>query len=38
MIIERKYGALPVVDDDNKVVGMISAIDLLRAFHDVAKG
>ncbi len=34
MILDRKYGALPVIDADGRLVGMISAIDLLRAFHD----
>lgn len=37
LIIEHKYGALPVIDDDQKLVGIISVIDLLRAFHDVDK-
>ncbi|MBW2290687.1 MAG: CBS domain-containing protein [Deltaproteobacteria bacterium] len=37
VIIEHRYGALPVVDDDHNLVGMISAIDLLRAFHDLDK-
>ena len=30
--IERKYGALPVVDTNGRLVGMISAVDMLRAF------
>ncbi|MBW2714027.1 MAG: CBS domain-containing protein [Deltaproteobacteria bacterium] len=34
LIIEHRCGALPVVDDHSKVVGMISATDCLRAFHD----
>ncbi len=36
-IIAHRYGALPVVDDDQKLVGIISAVDLLRAFHDSDK-
>ncbi|MDP6981213.1 MAG: CBS domain-containing protein [Myxococcota bacterium] len=35
VILDHKYGALPVVDNDQKLVGMISAMDLLRAFHDI---
>lgn len=38
VILEHRYGALPVVDDDHNLVGMISAVDLLRAFHDLDKG
>lgn len=32
VLIDRKYGALPVVEAE-KLVGIVSAIDLLRAFH-----
>ncbi|MCB9778814.1 MAG: CBS domain-containing protein [Alphaproteobacteria bacterium] len=32
--VEHKYGALPVVDDAGRVVGMLSAYDLLAAFQD----
>ncbi len=38
VILDHKYGALPVVDTDQRLVGMISAMDLLRAFHDIDKG
>ncbi|MCP4036585.1 MAG: CBS domain-containing protein [bacterium] len=38
VMIDHKYGALPVVDDDHRLIGMISAIDLLRAFHDADRG
>ena len=31
LFIERHYGALPVIDDNGKLVGMLSAFDLLRA-------
>jgi acetoin utilization protein AcuB len=37
MLLERRFGALPVVDADDKLVGMISAVDLLRAFGDSLK-
>jgi acetoin utilization protein AcuB len=33
-LLQRRYGALPVVDETGKLVGMLSAIDLLRAFKD----
>jgi acetoin utilization protein AcuB len=35
LIMEHRCGALPVINDEQKVVGMISATDCLRAFHDV---
>ena len=38
IILDRKFGALPVVDDDHKLVGLISSIDLLRAFRDSDAG
>ncbi len=34
VLIDRKYGALPVVES-GKLVGIVSAIDLLRAFHRI---
>ena len=34
ILLERRYGALPVVDESGNLVGMISAVDLLRAFRD----
>lgn len=30
------YGALPVVDDDRRLVGILSVYDLLRAFDEMA--
>ena len=34
ILIEKRYGALPVVNAEHRVIGMISAVDLLRAFRD----
>jgi len=34
IFVMRKHGALPVVDDAGKLVGVVSAHDLLRAFRD----
>lgn len=34
LFVEKKFGALPVVDESGKLVGILSAIDLLRAFRD----
>lgn len=33
-LLQHRYGALPVVDDAGKLVGMLSAVDLLRAFKE----
>ncbi len=33
-VLKHRIGALPVVGAQRKVVGMISAVDLLRAFSD----
>jgi acetoin utilization protein AcuB len=35
LIHEKKVGAFPVVDDNNKLVGILSVRDLLRAFTNV---
>jgi acetoin utilization protein AcuB len=35
LIEDRKVGAFPVVDDDHKLVGILSVRDLLRAFINV---
>jgi acetoin utilization protein AcuB len=32
VIYEKKIGGMPVVDDDNKVVGVMTVTDLLNAF------
>ncbi|MCA9539411.1 MAG: CBS domain-containing protein [Myxococcales bacterium] len=34
LLIEHRFGALPVLDKGENLVGIISAIDLLRAFAD----
>lgn len=34
ILVEKKYGALPVVSD-GVLVGIVSDIDLLRVFHDM---
>jgi acetoin utilization protein AcuB len=33
-LLKRKIGALPVVDEDGRLAGILSAVDLLRAFHE----
>jgi acetoin utilization protein AcuB len=35
LLEKKKVGSLPVVDDDNRIVGIISVRDLLRAFIEV---
>lgn len=37
LLVERRFGALPVLDGQ-RLVGMISAVDLLRAFRDHLAG
>jgi acetoin utilization protein AcuB len=34
LFIDRKFGALPVVGEDGELVGILSAVDLLRACRD----
>ena len=34
ILLDRRIGALPVVDDGGSLVGILSAVDLLRAYHD----
>ncbi len=34
ILLDGNFGALPVVDDGGRLVGMISAVDMLRAFRD----
>jgi acetoin utilization protein AcuB len=35
IIRERRFGALPVLNKDDELVGVLSAIDLVRALEDV---
>lgn len=35
LLLEHHFGALPVLDKEQKIVGMLSAIDLLRALEDL---
>lgn len=35
LMLQNKVGALPVVDNDRRVVGIISEIDLLRILRDL---
>ena len=37
IMADNKVGALPVVDKDNKLVGILSAIDILRVFSKIEK-
>jgi len=30
VMVDLKYGAIPIVDDENKLVGIVSEIDILR--------
>ncbi len=32
LMLEEKFGAVPVVDDDDRVIGIVSYVDLLREF------
>ena len=34
VMLERKYGAMPVVDGEGRAIGVLSVIDVLRAFWD----
>ncbi|MGZ8956100.1 MAG: CBS domain-containing protein [Methylovulum sp.] len=37
IMADNKVGALPVVDKDSKLVGIISATDILRVFSKIEK-
>ncbi len=37
LMTEHKIGALPVVDKDNKLVGILSSTDILRVFSKIEK-
>jgi len=34
LVLKHRIGALPVVGEGRKLLGMISAVDMLRAFHE----
>lgn len=34
ILVSRKYGALPVVDADARLVGILTTVDVLAAFRD----
>jgi len=34
IFVDHKYGALPVVDAGGRLVGVLSSVDMLRAFRD----
>jgi CBS domain-containing protein len=36
-MIAGKIGSLPVVDEDGKLVGLLTETDCLRCFHDLLK-
>ncbi len=38
LFLKHRFGALPVVNADNRLAGIISAFDVLRAFADTQKG
>lgn len=38
VMLDRRYGALPVLDKEENLVGVISAIDLLRALAELLDG
>lgn len=35
VFLDRRYGALPVLNKDEELVGILSAVDLLRALADL---
>ena len=34
VFVKRRFGALPVVDEEGRMVGMLSPLDVIRAYHD----
>ena len=36
-LVTEKFGCLPVVDKDGKLVGLLTETDCLRCFHDLLK-
>ena len=37
-MIKYRYGAMPVLDDEGQVVGILTAVDMLRALRDKLNG
>lgn len=37
IFLDRRYGTLPVLNKDENLVGMLSPLDILRAFEDVTE-
>ncbi|NOZ73517.1 MAG: CBS domain-containing protein [Chloroflexi bacterium] len=38
MMLQRKFGAMPVLDDDDKLVGIVTESDIFRMFVDMLSG
>ena len=38
MLLDNNIGAAPVLDKTEALVGMLSAVDLLRALYDLTEG
>lgn len=38
LLLDRKIGALPVVDDDDRLVGIVTETDFLRVAHEALGG
>ena len=38
LFVKRRYGAVPVVDADNRLVGIVSTIDMLRQLEQRLSG
>lgn len=38
MMLQRKFGAMPVLDDDDKLIGIVTESDIFRMFVDMLSG
>ena len=38
VFVKRRFGALPVVDGEGRMVGMLSPLDVIRAYHENSPG